>query len=188
MIPSEILTPEQAQKTPNPPSPSISFKAFLTGHKSRITALAPIVFQTKDAFVSGMFMLILFIYLFIYFVYLFISFIYLFICLFICLFLYLYLFVCLSIDVVYLFIFTSFIMYSFFFFFLVSIDGAMAIWSAEDGQCLSSGTKVLSCQATCLELLPSGHHIACAGNILFRFIFILFFGLFYFIYIFLFSL
>jgi len=46
----------------------------------------------------------------------------------------------------------------------VSNDGTLCIWSFYDGRCLACAEKLLKCSPTMLTILPSGYHVAVAGN------------------------
>lgn len=46
----------------------------------------------------------------------------------------------------------------------VSIDGTLCIWSYYDGRCLACSERLLKCSPTMLTILPSGYHVAVAGN------------------------
>lgn len=47
---------------------------------------------------------------------------------------------------------------------IVSTDGSLCIWSYYDGRCLASAERLLKCSPTMLTILPSGYHVAVAGN------------------------
>lgn len=47
---------------------------------------------------------------------------------------------------------------------IVSTDGTLCIWSYYDGRCLACAERLLKCSPTMLTILPSGYHVAVAGN------------------------
>jgi WD40 repeat protein len=45
----------------------------------------------------------------------------------------------------------------------VSLEGTLSIWSASDGQCLASRSRVFKCAPRFIKLLPDQKRVAVAG-------------------------